>query len=45
MKRATALLAGSMRYEVPEQDLRIPMSTMPTLPKSRSIIRNVETIQ
>ena len=41
MKRAVRLLTESMSYEVPEQDLRIDLSRMPTLPKSGFVISNV----
>lgn len=42
MKTAVRLLTESMRYDVPgEQDLRVSLSRMPTLPKSGFIIRNV----
>jgi fatty-acid peroxygenase len=41
MKRAVRLLTGSMSYEVPEQDLRISLSRMPTVPKSRFVISGV----
>src|SRR5215203_269312 len=45
MKRAVRLLAGSMSYEVPEQDLRISLSRMPTVPKSRFVISGVRRTQ
>jgi fatty-acid peroxygenase len=41
MKRAVRLLTESMHYEVPEQNLRIDLSRMPTIPKSRFVITNV----
>lgn len=45
MKTAVGLLTRSMRYDVPEQDLRISLSTMPAFPKSRFVIRNVRRAQ
>ena len=44
MKTAVGLLTGSMQYDVPEQDLRIPRSRMPTLPKSQFVISNVTRV-
>jgi fatty-acid peroxygenase len=41
MKTAVRMLTTGMRYEVPEQDLRIDLSRMPAQPKSRFVIRNV----
>jgi fatty-acid peroxygenase len=41
MKRAVRLLTGSMSYDVPEQDLQISLSRMPTIPKSRFVISGV----
>jgi fatty-acid peroxygenase len=41
MKRAVCLLTTAMRYEIPEQDLRINLSRIPAIPKSRLLIRNV----
>ncbi len=41
MKRAVRLLAAEMRYDVPEQDLRIDLARMPAVPNSRLVIRNV----
>jgi fatty-acid peroxygenase len=41
MKRAVRLLTESIHYDVPEQDLRISLSRMPTIPKSRFAITNV----
>ena len=35
------ILAGKVRYEVPEQDLSIGASRMPALPKSGFVMRNV----
>lgn len=45
MKRAVGLLTESMSYEVPEQDLRISLSRMPTIPKSRFVISGVRRTQ
>jgi fatty-acid peroxygenase len=44
VKSATRLLTTSMRYEVPPQDLRIDLSRMPAIPRSRFVIRNVAPI-
>jgi fatty-acid peroxygenase len=41
MKTAAFLLSAAMTYEVPEQDLRIDLTRMPTAPKSGFIIRRV----
>jgi len=41
MKRAVRLLTAGMRYEVPEQDLRIDLSRMPTLPRSGFVISRI----
>jgi hypothetical protein len=38
---AARILAGKMRYEVPEQDLSIGARRMPALPKSGFVMRNV----
>lgn len=40
MKRLVRLLLAT-DYEVPDQDLRIDMSRMPAIPKSRFVIRNI----
>lgn len=41
-KIAVKFLATCMEYDVPEQDLRIDLSRMPTLPQSRFMIMNVK---
>ncbi len=41
MKRAVRLLTTGIHYDVPEQDLRIDLSRMPAIPKSRFVISNV----
>ena len=41
MKRTMRLLTEEMHYDVPEQDLRIDTSRMPTIPNSRLVISNV----
>lgn len=38
---AVHLLTEAMTYDVPPQDLHIDLATMPALPKSRFVIRNV----
>lgn len=40
MKRAVTLLTMAMDYDVPEQDLRVDLSRMPAIPKSRFVITN-----
>ena len=45
MKRAVRLLTKAMQYDVPEQDLHVPLSRMPTIPKSRFVISNVKRAQ
>jgi fatty-acid peroxygenase len=44
MKRAVHLLTTATSYDVPEQDLSVDLSRMPTAPKSRFVIRNVRQI-
>ncbi|MDR6775602.1 cytochrome P450 [Azospirillum sp. BE72] len=41
MKRAVSLLTTAMDNDVPEQDLRVDLSRMPAIPKSRFVITNV----
>jgi fatty-acid peroxygenase len=41
MKRAVRELVDGMEYDVPEQDLDVDMSDMPTLPESGFVMRNV----
>ena len=41
MKVALRSLTGSMQYDVPEQNLRINLSRMPAIPRSRFVISNV----
>ena len=41
VKGAVRVLTGSMRYEVPEQDLSIDLSRMPAVPRSRFVISGV----
>jgi fatty-acid peroxygenase len=41
MKRAVRELVDGMEYDVPEQDLDVDMTDMPTLPESGFIMRNV----
>ena len=40
MKRVMRLLTAAMRYDLPEQDLRIDLARMPALPASRFVITN-----
>jgi fatty-acid peroxygenase len=44
MKAAVWLLMHKMRYDVPDQDLAIVLTRIPTLPKSRFVIANVTPI-
>lgn len=41
MKVVLKLLTTNMRYDVPEQDLQVSLSTMPAIPKSNFVISNV----
>ncbi|MDS4015313.1 MAG: cytochrome P450, partial [Candidatus Accumulibacter sp.] len=41
MKQASDVLTRRIRYQVPEQDLRIDYSRLPALPQSRFIISRV----
>ena len=41
MKVAVRFLTESMRYDVPEQDLRVKLSRMPAVPESRFVISGV----
>lgn len=45
MKVALRFLTGSVEYDVPEQDLRISLSRIPAIPKSRFVITNVRRIR
>ncbi|WP_240377755.1 cytochrome P450 [Bacillus piscicola] len=42
MKASLRFLVNDIRYDVPVQDLRYSMSRMPTLPKSKFIMTNVQ---
>ena len=44
MKAALRLLTSAMTYDVPEQDLRIDLSRMPAIPRSRLVISNVRAL-
>ncbi len=44
MKDAVRLLTEKIRYQVPEQDLRLDYSRLPALPKSRFIINQVHLV-
>jgi len=41
VKTAVRMLTAEMSYEVPRQDLRLPLSRMPAVPKSRFVIADV----
>ncbi len=41
MKEAVRLLTQTMAYEVPQQDLRVPLSRIPAVPNSRFVMQNV----
>ena len=45
MKVAVRLLTTSMQYDVPEQDLRVSFSRMPTLPTSGFVIEGVRRME
>ena len=45
LKRCVRQLVEGMEYEVPQQDLAIEMSDMPTLPESGFIMRNVRRVR
>jgi fatty-acid peroxygenase len=40
MKQALAFMTRSMTYDVPKQDLRVRLSRMPAIPRSRFVIQN-----
>lgn len=42
---AVRLLCEAMEYEVPEQDLQIDLSSMPALPASGLVLRNVRAVR
>ena len=42
MKKSLAFLTREIDYEVPKQDLNYSMIRMPTIPKSRFVIRNIK---
>ena len=44
VKRALRLLTCEMRYTVPRQDLRIAMTRMPAVPRSRFVIADVARV-
>jgi fatty-acid peroxygenase len=44
LKSASTLLARSMYYDVPEQDLSIVLSRIPAIPRSRFVISNVRPV-
>ena len=44
MKQAVRLLVRGMRYEVPDQDLRLRMSRMPSIPRSGFVIAQVRAL-
>lgn len=44
MKAVLQLLTTQMHYEVPKQDLRISLSTVPAIPKSQFVISRVRPI-
>lgn len=41
MKVALSFLSGALDYDVPVQDLRIDRSSLPPLPRSRSVTSRV----
>ncbi|MCE6077436.1 cytochrome P450 [Agrobacterium vitis] len=42
MKQATLMLTRQIRYDVPDQDIRIDWARMPALPRSRFVVSNVD---
>jgi len=44
MKTAVSMLNTSMEYEVPRQNLKISLSRMPAIPKSRFVVSGVKRI-
>ena len=44
MKTASRLLATTMDYEVPAQDLRIDLARIPAIPKSRFVIARISRV-
>ena len=44
MKRSAAFLASGITYRVPEQDLRVDMSRVPSLPRSKFVMSDVRTL-
>lgn len=44
MKTALDFLVDSIQYDVPEQNLDVSLSRIPTMPKSRFVINNVKRI-
>ncbi|MGW0436061.1 cytochrome P450 [Micromonospora sp. NPDC003197] len=42
IQSAVTMLASGMSYEVPDQDLRVSLRRMPTLPNSRLVLANVK---
>ena len=44
LRETLRLLVTGMTYDVPEQDLRVNLATMPTLPKSGFVISNVRAV-
>ena len=45
MKQAVRLMCDSITYDVPPQDLEIPMQEMPPVPRSKFVIKNVQDAQ
>ena len=41
MKVSSGFLAGSIEYDLPDQDLRIDTTRLPAIPKSRFVMSNV----
>lgn len=44
VRAATRLLVSVMEYDVPDQNLRIDLSRMPAIPKSRFVMENVRRV-
>lgn len=45
MKLSLEYLLNKMDYEIPEQDMYITMDTIPSIPKSKVILKNVKRLK
>jgi fatty-acid peroxygenase len=44
LKAAVSHLTGSLTYDVPAQDLRVSLSRVPAIPRSRFVMSNVRRL-